>query len=210
MRFVSLGLLALLGLSVGVANAAPVVAPVVAGLFATSPVAELLPEKDGLKVSISASREGEFGAGSIRLRGSDPHINVVLQNTSSKPIRVFEEGNSWGYSSLTLEITKVDDKVLDKPLIVSREQMVWLANPRSSEVIAPDEVLVREISLRSSDTPFNQGGYKNFPLSLKGGSSRVTMRVVFTSKDSQSDQGETWTGRIASPLKDYTVFWRAN
>ena len=205
MRFVSLGLLALLGLSVGAVNAAPVAAPVVA-----EPVAE----KDGLKVSI----------GSIELRSNDPHINVVLQNTSAKPINLFSEGNSGGYNNLTLEITKVDGKVLDKPLIVARDYVPWRANMLSYQVIDPGEAIVREVRLQvpkqvldpsapatDSERTLRRDFYGNFPAPTQGSQRQITMRSVFANDDSNNYEGKKhWTGRIASPLKDYTVFWRAN
>lgn len=96
-------------LCVGTAHAAPTTAPV---------VSEPLPEKDGLKVWVS----------SIELSPSNPHINVVLKNISAKPINIFAENNSEGYSNLSLEIGAVDGEVLSEPLVVSREQRIWKAN----------------------------------------------------------------------------------
>lgn len=205
MRIVVLGLLALLGLGVGAAQAAAVVEP--------------LAEKDGLKVSI--------GENNIELRRSDPHISVVLQNTSSKPMNVFQEWNSWGAYNLTLEVTSIDGKVLDNPLVVGKGGMIWKANIPSAETIAPGDVLVREVRLQVSKhlldpsvpetaDDLNPRGpfYWGFPVPKVDERRRVTMRAMFANDDPHSDTGMerrvVWTGRIASPFKDYTVCWGAS
>ena len=196
-------------------QAAPVAEPVAATL-----VAEPLAEKDGLKISIPPISHGRY----VGLRQSDPHINVVLQNTSSKPINIFEEWNSWGYNNLRLEITKVDGKVLDKPLVVRKGMMAWGANFSSAETLAPGDALVREVRLQVSKhsldssipettADLNSYGalYWGFPVPLKGGQRLITMRAVFANNDSVSDTGMekkvVWTGQIASPFKDYALVW---
>ncbi len=196
MRIVPLCLLVLLGLSVGAAQAAP------AGISVGAPDIPIA-EKDGLKVSI----------GSIELRPNDPHINVVLQNTSAKPINLFSEGNSWGYNNLTFEITKVDGKVLDKPLIVARDYVPWRANMLSYQVIDPGEAIVREVRLQVPETNgvIRRNFYGNFPFPSQGTQSQITMRAVFGNDDSNSYKGKKhWTGRIASPFKSYNIFLGAN
>lgn len=197
MRIVALGLLALLGLGVGAAQAAPVAAPV---------VAEPLAEKDGLKVSI----------GSIELRPNDPHINVVLQNTSAKPINVYAEWNSWGYDNLTLQITKLDGKVLDEPLIINKGLMVWLRNGPTTEAIAPGEAIVREVRLHLPDQQSsirNGQYYWEFPFPPQSASRQISMRAVFENDQNVTfgqEKNPVWTGRVASPFKEYDIFWDAN
>ena len=183
-----------------------------------------LPEKNGLKVSISATYRGDNGDNTIELRPSAPHINVVLQNTSSKPINIFEEWNSWGYDNLTLKITKVDGKFLDKPLIVSKGVMAWSANFSSAETLSPGEVRVREARLQVPAQIFiptaplttfdlNARGpfYWEFPFPPKDDSRQVTMSAVFANDDAVSDTGMkkkvVWTGEIASPPTDYRIYW---
>jgi len=90
----------------GTAHAAPKAVPA---------IAEPLSQKDGLQVSI----------GNIELRPSDPHIDVVLQNNSDKPIDIFNEGNSWGFNNLTLEVRRINGKVLTAPLLVARGYVPW-------------------------------------------------------------------------------------
>ena len=193
MRIVALGLLALLSLGAGAAQAAPVAAPV---------VAEPLAEKDGLKVSI----------GSIELRPSDPHINVVLQNTSSKPIIIYDDWNSYGFWNLALEITSIDGKILDKPLFVQRTRhMAWSRNGPTTESISPGAAIVREVRLHLPDQKLRPHGqfYWDFPFPSESSFREVSMRAVFANDDNQSGGGKVWTGRIASPWKDYKLYWEA-
>lgn len=189
----------------GTAHAAPKAVPA---------IAEPLSQKDGLQVSI----------GNIELRPSDPHINVVLQNTSDRPINIFNEENSWGFLNLSLEITVVDNKILAEPLIVSREQRVWRGNVFSFQTIAPGEAIVREMRLpaleqsldstapaTSKKVSFPPVFYEDFPVPTQHKRRQITMRAVFANDDSISDGGKTaWTGHIASPFKDYNVFWDAD
>jgi len=210
MRISHLCLLTTLCLGISAAQAAPKVVPI---------VTEPLPEEDGLKVSI--------GERIIELRPSDPHIVVVLQNSSSKPINVFEEWNSSGAFNLILEVIKVNGKTLDKPLIIRKGMMIWMANYPSAEQIAPGDVLVREVRLQVSkhfldpsipetNEDINPRGpfYWAFPIPAKGVPRQITMRAVFGNNDPVSDTGmkkqTVWTGRIASPLKDYDVYWGAD
>jgi len=192
-------------LCVGTAHAVPTTAPL---------VAEPLPQKDGLKVSI----------GSIELRPSDPHIDVVLQNTSAQPINIFTEGNSWGFNNLTLEIRQVDGKVLTTPLLVARDYVPWRANAISFQTIEPGEAIVREVRLQVAQNslnamapiigagePLRRGFYRNFPAPIKGSQSQITMRAVFGNSERITYQAKTaWTGCIASPFKDYNVYWGAD
>lgn len=190
MRIVALGLLALLGLGVGAADAAPVATPI---------VAELPVERNGLKIAIVG----------LDFRADDPHINVALKNTSVKPIRVFDEGNSSGYGSLTLEISAVDGKVFDRPLIVARKPKRWLANSRSSQIIQPGRVLLRTMHFQTRDGSAAFFDYKSFPLPFKGHPRRVTMRAVFSNSQPIAGAGPAWTGDIASPWKNYMVVWKS-
>jgi len=195
MRF-PLCVLALL-LGAAVVQAAPVAKPV-----AVPVVAELPMEQNGLKIAL-VGLDFDF-------RADDPHINVALKNISAKPIRVFSEGNSSGYSSLTLEISAVDGKVLDRPLIVARKPKRWLANSRSSQTIQLGRVLLRTMHFQTRDRSAAFFDYKNFPLPFKGHPRRVTMRAVFVNGYPMAGAGPAWTGRVASPWKDYTVWWDAD
>ena len=138
MRIVLLSLLALLGSGVGVANAAPVAAPVVV-------------EQNGLRISISSTRRAFSDDNTIELGTTDPTLLVVLQNTTDQPVNLWDQWCELGNYSLTLEIAKIDGRVLPQPLVVQRNGRVWSANGRSAETVDGREALVRSVSLFMPD-----------------------------------------------------------
>lgn len=212
MRF-PLCVLALL-LGIAVVQAAPVAEPVAAPV-----VAEPLVEKDGLKVSISAIRPITYNADDKKAYVLDfvdtyRYINVVLQNTSTKPIYVPGEGNSDGWNAITLEISKVNGIPVGPPVIVGRPYVPWRANALSLEAIAPGEALVRQVRFVVPDTQETTGVlgrslYRKFPRINENGN--ITMRVVYSSDrkfelpQSQGKRLSAWVGRIASTFQEYTV-----
>ncbi len=127
------------GLLTGAASiqAAPVIAP----------DAALPAESNGLKVSIAPTSTNDNSDLSIALHRGDPHINVVLQNTSDKPIRVYQNWNSWGYYNLTLQVTAIDGKTLDKPLEIERGLGAFFANAPTTDIIEANNTIVREVKL---------------------------------------------------------------
>lgn len=230
-------------MGVACVQAAPVVAP----------DAALPAESSGLKISISPTFTSDNSDSSIALHHNDPHINVVLQNTSDKPIRVYQDWNSWGYYNLTLQITSVDGKKLDKPLNIGRGPGMWLANTASTDIIEAGQAMVREVrlnlppevfapkpqfseqdtdaksplSFHSPNSRFsfsipkfglsfgaNSNIYFGFPFPPPDNSRTLTVRALFSNDDAKGTGGkdtkQIWTGNIASPLKDYRVFWDAD
>ena len=208
MRIVSLGLLALLGLGVGVAQAAPVAAPVVV-------------EQNGLRISISSTRRAFSDDNTIELGTIDPTLLVVLQNTTGRPLNIWDQGCELGNYSLTLEIAKINGRVLPEPLVVRRNGGTWFANGRFAETVDEREAIVRSVSLfmpddviKNSTVPVRQSleplnwNYFGFPFPNSSAPVRLTMRAVFSNTvPTESKEKPIWTGKIASPWKDYLVSW---
>lgn len=205
--------------ALGTAQAAPAVVAKTA-----EPLAEIAPlsAQNGLKVSISATSQSGNQMPTIALHHGDPHINVVLQNTSSKPIQIFQEWNSWGYYNLILEISAIDSKTMGVPLRIGRGAGVWFANVPSSDIIGPGEAIVREArlwvppeTLTPTTKPTNVFGpfFANFPLPTSTTPRQITMRAVFSNSNDRSGSGSSgykgvvWTGRIASAFQTYIVRW---
>jgi hypothetical protein len=173
-------------------------------------------ENNGLKVSISAPYK--LNERLLTLQ-SNPHINVLLQNTSSKPINVFEAWNGWGFNNLTLEVTKIDGKVLDAPLTITKGRLSLTENYPSTETIGPGETLVREVLLyvppkiwnpasQEPDSIPNGSLYLEFPFPVRGARRQITLKALFEiQEESQGEKLNVWTGKIASPPLDYQVFW---
>lgn len=150
------------------------------------------------------------GARRLTLSNKDPRFFVVLRNISNHPVRIYAEDSSWGFYNLTLEVTVVDNKPLNKPLVVTRLWGIgnWLRNRAQAVTLRPGDEVVREVRV-SSDSPGlveQNGTYKPFPLPRPTDTRRVQMRAVFTEKDdNQIAQLHVWSGRAASKTRDYEV-----
>lgn len=174
-------------------------------------------ELGGLKISIAPTfRRPDSSA--IELHKGDPHINVVLQNVGDKPISLYEEWNSWGAFNLSLEISAIDGKPLEKPLVISKGMMVWLANLASTETLNVGAVAVREVrfhlprQILDPTAPATNENmiafgpfYADFPFPPANDSRTLTMRAVFRNADAKTKP--VWSGQIASPLTQYRFFW---
>ncbi len=190
----------------------------------TPETAESLPEKDGLKISISPTYKREEGRGGIGLEPSDPYIDIVLQNVSSKPLNIFEEWNSSGAYNLTLRITEVDGKTLDNPIIIHRSGLEWGGNVGSLRLIEPGEAVVREVRLHvpaqifnpaapKTDSDLKPHGYRywQFPVPDKDRDRQIILSAVFANDLDHNEGGtKVWTGQIASPPTDYRVYWSSD
>lgn len=185
MKF-SLCVVALL-LGTAVVQAAPVAEPVAAAV-----VAEAVAEQNGLRVSLSSHRREFRGDNEIGLGTSNPGLTVVLQNTTSEPISVLDEWNSWGNYCLTLEISKVNGRVLEKPLVVRRTEATWFSNAPFVEVIDANEAVARSVPLslpyeviKNSTVPVSQSNrrgnssYYGFPFPNSSAPIPITMRGIF-------------------------------
>ena len=186
-------------------------------------------ESGGLKISIAPTERNEEER-VIRLRRGVPQINVVLQNTSDKPMLIHGDSSLSGGFSLMLEVTALDGRVLDAPVQVKRTFMGIVGKLPQPDIIEAGGVLVREVQLNLPDKesdPTNQFGGKDVPIAgyrYSGfpfppyprlyGSRIVTMRAVFNSNEPKADgrgAGKpVWTGAIASPTESYRVFWGAD
>ena len=156
-------------------------------------------EKNGLKISISPT-SNDKDDNVIVFRPRIPYINVVLQNTSAKPLNIFDEWNSFGAYNLTLKITKVDGKILDEPIIVARDKIPWFSNSASFETIDPGKDVTRSIHLYMAllgpmapdeylgpkvpgrDSRYFLIFHKHFPLPDKDSERHLTISAVFENK----------------------------
>lgn len=183
----------------------------------------------GLKVSIAPTYRNP-NSPTIELHKGDPHINIVLQNVGDKPLSLYEEWNSWGAYNLTLEISAIDGKTLDEPLVISKGTMIWFANSPTTEMLEPGGVAVREVRLHLPKQIFDSTApitkkqelaekplmgplYGDFPFPPIDNSRALTLRAVFENSNPRNDglqnAKSVWTGKIASPITPYRFSWNA-
>ena len=186
-----------------------------------SPIATLPAERNGLKISIAPTSTNHDSDLSIALHRGDPHLNVVLQNTSKEPIHIFQEWNSWGYQNLTLQITAVDGKTLDKPLEIKGGPRMWVANTASTDVIEVGQTMVREVRFALPPdvvTPQITAPSTESGLSFESPEIRVIPRPSFPKLDysgryfgfpfSQSDSSRSLTIRAVFSNADNLGEWK--
>ncbi len=165
----------------------------------------------GSPLAVSIAVPEQTGQRRLLLSNKSPHFSVVLRNISLHPVSIYGEDSSWGSYNLTLEITAVGGRTLDKPLVVKRGWGVdhWFANRADVETLMPGDEVVRD--LRVQGTPaaslvFGDGTYRPFPLPKSTDKQIVRMRAVYTEKeDDQAARTSVWSGQAASEARDYNV-----
>ena len=162
--------------------------------------------KPPLTVAIAVPARGLREAGkpvyrSIRLVNEKSHFHVVVTNTSGKPQRLWETWNSWGYYNLRFEVADQKGKVLYE---IKKKPRAWTVNFPSWIELAAGEQFVMDVY-------FDRESWKMpFLKQKKKGAFPLRMRAIFENKaDEETKEHKIWTGRIASPLRNYSVgYWR--
>ncbi len=204
------------GVAMGVESAA-------AGIAADAPKASLSLTilSPSIRIHLQGSPDLNLPTRSLHLSPTAPHLIVAIQNVSPQSIKIWDEGSSWGFSNLTLEIDAMRGKLLPDLIKVERKRDLWLANEPIPSILTSGEMVMREITL---ERPNIKGGdpsqipwpYKGFPLALietndnmtVPPSSTLRMRAIFrVGTDARSKQEGVWTGKVVSPVNDYVIYW---
>ena len=131
----------------------------------------------------------------ISLEGS-LHFHVLLTNVSATPVTVFQEDNSWGYYSLSFDLTYADGRKER----VGRAFRYWYKNFPSTITLPPKGSYVFEVN-------FDETWNTSIRLQPTQGQQGVTCRLRATyaiaprkSPDPTLDflKVSTWTGTIRS------------
>ena len=147
-----------------------------------------------IPLSISIAVPETYGKRVITYWDQKSHFNVVLTNPTDTPVNLWQEGCSWGYDSLTFEITDKNGK----PRVVRKKPIFWCVNRPRFEVLGPQESIV--IDVYFSDVEIWTG----FPRP-KNGTEEATMRAIFTNDpDEDTKKHNVWTGRLATKPLKYT------
>lgn len=170
-----------------------IVLTVVAFLSAAAPGAEGEPmDVPSLKVSIAVPEHR--GARSIVLDGPASHFHVVVRNVSTRPVTIWRRWCSFGYENLSFEYSTRDGK----KGVAQVKRRISLQNVPDPLTLAPDEEKV-------IDVYFGTDEWQGFPLPAAGAVATVSLQAVFQITAGAATRKEgVWTGRITSPLRDYT------
>lgn len=82
---------------------------------------------------------------SLAVQEDSAYLHIIIENTSNKPQRHFDEWNSWGYFNITLRWTDRDGK----SGTVTKVPRGWDRNYPSTVTLPPGDMLVREVPLPS-------------------------------------------------------------
>ena len=141
---------------------------------------------------------------------SDAHFQVVIENVSSTPVFLTNEGNSEGWGTLSFEVVLPNGKVMK----IDRQMIDWSANVLTFDKLEPGDCMTREIYFATDkqyyyatkhSRPLEQEWTPNFPFPDGGHDITVTLRAIFEQKlpDGAENKWGEWIGRVVSP--DYQI-----
>ncbi|PYT95330.1 MAG: hypothetical protein DMG36_02625 [Acidobacteria bacterium] len=147
-----------------------------------------------LSIVPETSRGEGFGS-SIEMAHDKPReFYVVLTNSSSEPQAVWEHWNSWGYQTVSFELTNVDGKKFH----VSRRPGIFTVNFPSTFVISPGEHQVYAIRLDQ--------WWETQPPLPKTDETDITLKAIYEVPPTpEAAQYKVWTGRLESPTYNFKL-----
>jgi len=137
---------------------------------------------------VPETSRGEHYGSSIEMAHDKPRVfYVVLTNVSSEPQAVWEYWNSWGYQTVSFELTTADSK----KFLVSKRQEDFTRNFPSTFLIEPGEHQVYAIRLDQE--------WDTHPSLLKAAETPVILKAIYeVAPTSEAAQYKVWTGRLES------------
>jgi hypothetical protein len=146
-------------------------------------------EKSPFSLSVvpQTSRGEQFGS-SIEMAHNKPReFYVVLTNASPETQPVWEYWNSWGYQTVSFELTTADGK----KVVVSRKQEGFTMNFPSTFLIGPGEHQIYAIRLDDR--------WETHPLLSHIDEMPVTLTAIYeVSPTAEATQYHVWIGHIES------------
>lgn len=131
---------------------------------------------------------GEHFGSSIEMARDKPRdFYVVLTNVSPETQSVWEYWNSWGYQTVSFEMTTADGK----KVLVSRGQEDFTRNFPSTFLLEPGEHQVYAIRLDRQ--------WETHPPLPKAPETPITLKAVYeVAPTPEAAQYKVWTGRLES------------
>jgi hypothetical protein len=125
-------------------------------------------------------------------------FHVVLTNVSDHAQPVWQTWCSWGFWTVSFDITLPDGKKLR----ISRNQNeAFTKNSPATFLIRPGQQQVYPIQLDSS--------WENRPQFAKAGTSGITLKAIYEVRATpEASQQNVWLGRIESPSYDFVLIYR--
>jgi hypothetical protein len=119
-----------------------------------------------------------------QIADNQSHLTVILENTSDKPIELYDSWNSWGWYNVKLEWQTKDGKGTVRPV-----QRAWTQNSPTVTEVPPGGAIVREVDLGKD--------WRGWPPLLVG--QTMTIHAIYESKDDGDTKKLGWQGKVESP-----------
>jgi hypothetical protein len=140
-----------------------------------------------LSVVPETSHGEPFGSSIEMAHDKARNFYVVLTNVSSQPQAVWEYWNSWGYQTVSFELTTTDGK----KSLVSKRQQDFTINYPSTFLIEPSEHQVYAIRLDE--------WWETHPSLPKTDEMPITLKAIYeVAPTPEAAQYKVWTGRLES------------
>ena len=154
------------------------------------------PSNPALVVTIPYNQQGKRDA-YIDVKPPYPFY-VLLTNTGRKPLKLWDQWNSWGFFSLQLEVIGPDgQKHLSK-----KKQIQFLINAPTGHVLRPGEAEVWDVELATV-------AWENLEWIPKQEKLKTQVRAIYSVvPDEETQSGGVWTGRATSRAYDFTIYPR--
>lgn len=152
------------------------------------------PKEEGLSqppfsLSIVPGRSG------VTIAKKNPdEFYVVLTNISRLPHAIWESWNSWGYQTISFELTMADGR----KFVLSKKQEEFTANFPSTFDVNPGEHQVYPIKLDE--------WWETRPTLPKRDEMPITLKAVYeVTPTPEATQYKVWTGRLESPSYNFLL-----
>jgi len=165
-------------------------------VFATSTSSAEENGADPITVHIVPTHFSEEGDRAILLSPSPQHFHVVLTNVTKAPIRLWREWCSWGYFTLSFEMTDQSGKKVS----IQKKPKGWNKNYPDWITILPGEHMVFDVT-------FDEATWQNAP-SLEANKPQIArLKAIFEIPENvEAKERNIWTGRVSSPEYTYTFY----
>lgn len=146
--------------------------------------------------SLAVVSSRSFGDGGIISMSHDrpQDFYVVLTNVSGEPQVVWELWNSWGYQTISFELTTANGK----KFVLSRGPQVFTKNNPTTFAVQPGEHQVYAVHLDK--------WWVSNPAFPKADEMPITLKAVYqVSPTREASEHKVWTGRVESHRYHFTL-----
>jgi hypothetical protein len=126
------------------------------------------------------------GVRALVFRAGRGMLPIVIFNRSRSPIRLWQDGNSWGYRSVRLEYSGLGAQAG----VARRREFAFKQNSPTYFTLGPSEphVMVLELGIET---------WEGLVLPAAGHSSKLDLMAVYeVETDEESARHSVWSGRI--------------